>query len=192
MINTLTITKSRIRQKLLSYFFTNPDSALYLREAASILKEDPGNLSKEFSRLEKEKIFISSKRGNQKHFSINKEHPLYSELKAIIFKTIGVKGRLKDIIASSDGIILAFIYGSFAASKENSASDIDLLIVGKPNEDSLMQKIEDLEKILKREISYNVYSKEEFTRRLAKKDSFLENLLKRPKIILKGRLNAVR
>ena len=54
MVNFLEITRSRLRQKLLSYFFTNPNANLYLREIASVLKEDPGNLSKEFAKLEKE------------------------------------------------------------------------------------------------------------------------------------------
>ena len=90
MVNFLEMTRSRLRQKLLSYFFTNPNANLYLREIASVLKEDPGNLSKEFAKLEKEGIFISTLRGNQKYFSLNKKYPLYKELKSIIFKTIGI------------------------------------------------------------------------------------------------------
>ena len=54
MVNFLEMTKSRLRRKLLSFFFTNPDTNLYLREISAILKEDPGNLSKEFNKLEKE------------------------------------------------------------------------------------------------------------------------------------------
>ena len=191
MVNFLEITRSRLRQKLLSYFFTNSDAKLYLREVASILKEDPGNLSKEFAKLEKEGIFTSTLRGNQKHFSLNKGYPLYKELKSIIFKTIGVEGSLKELIESADGIPLAFIYGSFAKDTENTTSDIDLLIVGGPNEDNLMQKIEDLEKRLQREINYNIYHKEEFKEKIRKKDSFILNILKGPKTILKGSLNEI-
>ena len=191
MVNFLEITRSRMRQNLLSYFFTNPDAKLYLREVASILKEDPGNLSKEFAKLEKEGIFTSTLRGNQKHFSLNKSYPLYKELKSIIFKTIGVEGSLKELIESTDGILFSFIYGSFAQNKENTISDIDLLIVGGPNEDDLMQKIENLEKRLQREINYNIYPEEEFKKKIRKKDSFILNVLKRPKKILKGNLNGI-
>ena len=52
------MTKSELRRKLLAYFFTNPENNLCLREIASILEEDAGNLSKELSRLENEGIFI--------------------------------------------------------------------------------------------------------------------------------------
>lgn len=191
MVNFLEMTKSRLRQKLLSYFFTNPNSNLYLREIASILKEDPGNLSKEFAKLEKEGVFISVIRGNQKYFSLNKRYPLYKELSSIIFKTIGVEGSLKKIIEHTDGVSLSFIYGSFAEKKENSTSDIDLLIAGNPDEDKLMQKIEHLEKKLQREINYNIYPDEEFKEKIREKDSFILNILKRPKIILRGSVNEI-
>lgn len=192
MVNLLQITKSRLRKKIFTYFFTNQDANLYLREIAAFLKEDPGNLSKEFARLEKEKIFISAPRGNQKYFALNKKHPLYNELKSIIFKTVGVEGSLKNIVNGMDAVVFSFVYGSFAKSKENSASDIDLLIVGRPDEDILMQKIEELEKRLEREINYNIFPKEEFKERIEKKDSFILNILKRPKIILKGSTDAIR
>ncbi len=189
MNTILQVTKSRLRQKLLSYFFTNQDANLYLRETAMVLKEDAGNLSKELAKLEKQGIFVSTVRGNQKYFSINKKYPLYKELKSIIFKTIGVEGRLRDVIENTDGILLSFIYGSFAKNKESPASDIDLFIVGGPDEDKLIQKIETLEKDLQREINYNVYPEEEFKQKIKKKDAFILNLLKRPKIIIKGHLS---
>jgi len=191
MVNFFEITRSRLRQKVLSYFFTNPEANLYLREIASILKEDPGNLSKELTKLEKEKIFNSLVKGNQKYFSLNKNYPLYKELMSIIFKTIGVEGSLRQIMESLEGIKLSFIYGSFAKNRQNSASDIDLLILGNPEEDKLNERIEDLEKRLQREINYNIYSEEEYKKRIKKRDSFILNILKSPKIILKGKINGI-
>jgi len=59
---------------------------MYLREMALRLKEDPGNLSKELSKLEQEGIFISQFRGKQKYFFLNKAYSLFNELKSIILK----------------------------------------------------------------------------------------------------------
>ena len=191
MVNFLQLTKSRLRQKILSYYFTNPTKQLYVRQLASILTEDPGNLSKELSRLEKGGIFIAELKGNQKHFYLNKKYPLYNELKSILFKTVGVEGMLKDIVGKVKGIQLSFIYGSYAANKENASSDVDLLIVGKPCEDELLKKIESAEQTLGREINYNVYPAVEFKEKRRRMDNFITNILKRPKIILKGDLNAI-
>ena len=191
MISFLQLTKSRLRQKILSYYFTNPAKSLYVRQSASILKEDPGNLSKEFSRLEKEGVFIAEMKGNQKHFYLNKRYPLYNELKSILFKTVGVEGRLKEMIGKIRGIQLSFIYGSYAANKENASSDVDLLIVGDLSEDELLEKIESAEQILGREINYNIYPLKEFEGNIRRKDNFITNVLKGPKIMLKGELDAI-
>jgi predicted nucleotidyltransferase len=89
------------------------------------------------------------------------------------------------------GVKLAFIYGSFAANRQSTMSDIDLLIVGNPNEDKLIQEMESAEKTLRREINYNIYPLKEFKAKLKSSGSFIQNILKRPKIILKGRINEV-
>jgi len=189
MTNFLEITKSRLRNKILLHFFTNPDDELYLREISVRLSEDPGNLSKEMSKLEKEGIFLSQLRGKQKYFFLNKDYSLYNELKSIIFKTIGIQGSIQKIINETNGIVTAFIYGSFASGDETSASDIDLCLIINNNifnEDGFISKINVLEKNIFREINYIYYSKEEWKSRLRDKDSFIESIKKGPKIMLKG------
>jgi predicted nucleotidyltransferase len=189
MINFLEITKSRLRNKILLHFFTNTDDEMYLREMALRLKEDPGNLSKELSRLEKEGVFISQFRGKQKYFFLNKTYPLFNELKSIIFKTIGIQGSLQNIINETSGIVTALIYGSFATGKENASSDIDLCLIVKDsvfNENNFISKIDGLEKTISREINYIYYSEEEWEKQINENDSFIINIKMGPKIVLKG------
>lgn len=189
MINFLEMTKSELRRKLLAYFFTNPESNLYLREIATILEEDAGNLSKELTRLEKEGVFIATIRGNQKYFSLNKNYPLYKELQAIIFKTIGIEGTLRKVLRKIPGIKFAFIYGSFSKGEQNGLSDIDLAIIGEIDEDKLIEEIEKIEKFLSREINYTLYSQKDWQRMKKMKDTFTANILEEPKIMLIGKEN---
>jgi DNA-binding MarR family transcriptional regulator len=44
--------RSKARQRLLAYFFTNPTARHHLRDLAERLRIDPANLSKELRRLE--------------------------------------------------------------------------------------------------------------------------------------------
>jgi predicted nucleotidyltransferase len=162
-----------------------------VRQLASILAEDPGNVSKELAKLEEEGVFTAEAKGNQKHFYLNKQYPLYNELKSILFKTVGVEGQLKNIIRKIKGVQLSFVYGSYAANKENASSDVDLLIVGNPNEDELLERIESAEQSLGREVNYNIYPTAEFKEKRKRRDNFITNILKRPKIMLKGDLNAI-
>jgi len=152
---------------------------MYLREMALTLKEDPGNLSKELSKLEKEGIFISQFRGKQKYFFLNKAYPLFNELKSIIFKTIGIQGSLQKIVNETSGIVSAFIYGSFATGKENASSDIDLCLIVKDsifNENNFISRINSLGKTILREINYIYYSEEEWKKQTSENDSFIKNI----------------
>jgi len=188
MINFLEITRSRLRNKILLHFYTNPDDELYLREISVRLKEDPGNLSKEMAKLEKEGIFLSQLRGKQKYFFLNREYPLYDELRSIIFKTIGIQGSIQKIINETDGVVTAFIYG-FASGEETSASDIDLCLIVNNDvfyENGFISKINDLEKSISKEINYIYYSEDEWKSRLDQKDSFVESIKNGPRIMLKG------
>jgi predicted transcriptional regulator len=78
---------SEARRKLLHYFYTHEEAKHYLREIATMLEIDPGNLSRELRRLETEGLFQSKKRGNQKCFFLNPAYLHYSELRQL-FTTI--------------------------------------------------------------------------------------------------------
>lgn len=80
---------SEARRKLLSYFFTHQDAKHYLREIATLLLLDPGNLSRELRRLEKEGLFLSKKRGNQKCFFLNPSYEHYNDIKRLFIGPAG-------------------------------------------------------------------------------------------------------
>jgi predicted transcriptional regulator with HTH domain len=82
---------TRLRRKLLFYSFTHSDESYYVRELANFINEDPGNLSRELRKLAQEGLYQSVSRGNIKLYSLDKNYPLFKELKAIIFKA-GNKG----------------------------------------------------------------------------------------------------
>lgn len=181
------LLSTRLRRKLLTYSFTHSDENYYVRELSSLIDEDPGNLSRELKRLETEGLYTSFSRGNVKFYSLNKKYPLFKELKNIIFKTGGVEGSIKEIVIKYKGIVLAFIYGSYAKDKEKKTSDIDLVAVGEFNRDRFTDDIRNLETKLNREINFTVYTKDEFEKERKKDGGFLHLVLKEKFIILKGK-----
>ncbi|MDD5354722.1 MAG: nucleotidyltransferase domain-containing protein [bacterium] len=181
-----------MRKSVLTYFFSHPDENYYVREIAAIINDDPGNLSRELNKLEKEGLFKSFIRGNSKYYSLSKEYPLYKEIKEIIFKTEGIEGSLRNIIAKYKGISLAFIYGSYAKENENKSSDIDLLVVGQFPLDEFTRKVRNLESKIGREINFTHYDKDEFKKETAKSGSFLNLITNGKIIILKGEVNAAK
>lgn len=180
---------TKLRRKLLSYSFTHCDESYYVRELSVFIGEDPGNLSRELRKLEIEGLYTSFTKGKLRFYSLNKNYPLFEELKKIIFKTEGVQGSLKEILLKYKNITLAFIYGSYARGEENKTSDIDLVVVGELNRNYFTRDIRGLELKLNREINFTIYSNEEFEKEKEKRGGFLSLILKDKIIIIKGTLH---
>src|SRR2546425_12886934 len=124
--------RSKARQRLLAYYFTNPTARHHLRDLAARLSIDPSNLSKELRRLEREGLFQSEVSGRQKYFQLNREYPLFEEVRSIVAKTIGAVPLIAQSLKKVEGIAEAYLYGSFARKQQEPSSDIDVLVIRSP------------------------------------------------------------
>ncbi len=185
----LEITRSKIRREIFNLYFTNPERKFYLRELERILNFPVANIRRELVKLEKIGLFLSEKKGNLKFYFLNSSYPLFFEIKNIITKTSGIPALIKDALEYLKNIKVAFIYGSFAKGEEKSTSDIDLFIIGKPDEIELIKKLNQIEKKIQREINYTIYSKKSFKMKKQEKDPFILDVIKSPKIFLIGNEN---
>jgi len=174
--------RSKLRCDLLVYYFTNPTASHYLRELAELLSADPANLSRELAALARQGLFVWETRGRQKHFRLNRKHPLFHEYRRIIFKTVGMVGQLRNTLSHTSGIQEAYLYGSFARHEADALSDIDLLLVGDVMVEELEPTIGKLERQLGREINYTLMDSKEFKSRRARKDPFLADVWKHKRI----------
>jgi predicted nucleotidyltransferase len=168
--------RSKARQHLLAHYCTNPTARRHLRDLANRLSIDPSNLSRELRRLEREGLFRSEVVGRQKYFQLNREYALFDEVRSIVAKTIGVAPLIAQALRGIERIEDAYLYGSFARNQQDTASDIDVLVIGAPDGPGLAKAVGKLERRLGREINYTVMTKREFRSRRARKDAFLENV----------------
>ncbi len=169
---------------ILEIFFNDPEKSYYLRELARITGKQPGVFQKDINALADKNILISEKVANSRFFKLNKNYPLYGELKSIFLKTVGAQAQLKNSLSKIKNIKTAFIFGSFAKKNEDSISDIDLMIIGNPKEDLLMPEIIKIENKTAREINYHIFSSEEWEKKIKQKDNFIRNVLAGEKIFL--------
>jgi len=164
--------------QILSILINHPEQEYYLSEIGEILCKKPGIFQRGINSLELQEYITSRKKGNQRLFKINKDHPFFDEIKSIVKKTNGAEPLLYNAIKNISGIHLAHIYGSYAKNKLRADSDIDLLLVATSKaEDELLNKLPEIEKRLQREVNYKRYSKKEFAEKLEKKDPFLKEIL---------------
>lgn len=172
--------------EILKLFFRDQEKEYYFREIAKKLNKEPSHYQKYLDNLVEDKILLDERRGNMRFFRLNKEHPLYDEIKSIISKTIGLENELKELVDKLDNVECAFIFGSVAKGTENSNSDVDLMLIGNINQDVLTTAISSLEGKIAREINYHIYSSQEIVKKIKENDGFVTNIFLSPIIKLKG------
>ena len=184
---------SKTRQVLLNTFFGSPDKEYYTRQLASMHEMSVGTLHREIKKLLSAGILNVREVGNIKLFSLNKQNPVYEDLKNIISKTEGVIKLVKDAVCRVEGVKVAFIYGSFAKGDERHDSDIDIFLIGDSiDENELILGISDLEKKLFKEINYTRYTESEYKTEKKKKNSFILEVINGKKTFIKGGENDLR
>jgi predicted nucleotidyltransferase len=182
----------KTRAELLKLFFTNPESSFYMQEIGRILGKKPGTFQRTLNNMVSEGILTSEYKANARFFKANKKCPIYKELKSIVFKTVGVQGSIRDVLEEVGSIKFAFIYGSYAKAKADYFSDIDLAIVGNPDEDRLINKLDKLEEKFQREINYKVYTLQKLKKEIKAQVPFILEILRDKQIVLIGDKNELR
>ena len=104
-------------------------------------------------------------RGNRLCYRANRQHPIFSDIHALVVKTVGLLDVLKDALVCEKAIRAAFIFGSIAEGSEKEDSDIDLLVIGEIGLRSLSRLLRGLTEELGREINPYVLAPEEFSLR---------------------------
>jgi len=174
---------SGIRADIMALLFNSPEEKFYVREIARLVNKNPSGVKRELEKLEKMGLVISEKEGNLRYFKVNRNSPLFPELKGLIAKSLGLPGALKSVLKASD-VKTAFIYGPYI--NNTNLPSLDLFIVCDSNH--LDKALSDIEKRFGREIRYTVMSESEYKAKKKSGDRFLKKLLNAKKILLLGRL----
>lgn len=182
MIVLKDLFSSSVRADVLSVLLNSPDEKFYMREIANLIRKNPSGVKRELDRLEKMGIVISEKVANLKYFRANKESPLYSELKDLIAKSLGLPGALKALLRAS-GAKIAFIYGPYARGEDSGK--VDLLVIGAST--GFETSIRSLEKKFGVKINYLLMDEEEYREKKRKRDNTLKKILSEKRITLIGR-----
>ena len=182
---------TKTQQRVLGVVFGQPQRTFYAAELIRVAGTGSGAAQRELARLEQSGLIVARRIGHQKHYQANALSPLFSELRSIVLKTVGLVEPLRDALKPiSAAIQAAFVYGSVAKATDQSASDVDLMIVS----DSLTYSevfgtLERVTRTLGRQVSPTVYSTREFSKRAREKNAFLTRVLEQPKLWVIGSEN---
>ncbi len=179
---------SGVQQRVLGLLFGQPERSFQGAELIRLARGGTGAAHRQLLRLERAGLVRVTRIGNQKHYQANVDSPVFSELRGLIQKTVGLLEPLRMSLAPVSGQILAaFVFGSVARASESATSDIDLLVIS----DSLgytdvIEHIRPAEETLAREISVILMMPADWATRSAAEGSFADRVQKSRKLFVVG------
>lgn len=181
------IFSSQARVAIMKLFLLNPDDRYYLRQAASLTGQPVRAVERELARLEAVGLLFHTLDGNRKYYQVDKECPIFPELKSMFLKTVGLGDVLREYMEGFKGAIeVAFVYGSYARGEETTLSDIDLFVIGSLTGMELSSVLGEARSELGREINPVMMTPEEFASKVASGNHFVLSILKDAKTFLVG------
>ncbi|MCF4119391.1 winged helix-turn-helix domain-containing protein [Antribacter sp. KLBMP9083] len=135
----------------------NPDREHSISAIAARVGASSPTALREVERLEAAGLVVTRKRGNTRLARAVTDGPVYGPLVQLLAVTFGPLAVLRDLLTEVGGVERAFIYGSWAARYHEVPGavpgDIDVLVIGAPDRDTLADAIESAEHTLHREVN---------------------------------------
>lgn len=175
---------TQTQQRVLGLLFGQPQRAFGVAELIALIGAGSGAVQRELAKLATAGLVSVQRLGNQKRYQANADAPIHDELVAIVQKTIGLAGPLREaLLPLQNQISAAFVYGSVAKRSDTVRSDIDLMILSDTlGYADVMQVLDGADVRLGRPVNPTLYSNDEFAKRVQEENAFLMRVLAQPKI----------
>jgi predicted nucleotidyltransferase len=179
---------TRTQQRVLGVLFGFPDRSFYASELIRTAGTGSGAAQRELAKLEDSGLVVGRRIGHQKHYQANPSSPLFTDLRNIVLKTVGLAEPLREALKPlSSAIRAAFVYGSVAKTTDRSGSDIDLMVISDGlTYGEVFGALERVAKDIGRTVNPTVYTAAEFSKRSRGENAFVTRVLQQPKVWVIG------
>jgi predicted nucleotidyltransferase len=175
------------RSALLAMLYGHADQSFYLRQLVRAVGAGNGALQRELKHLTEMGLIVRTAQGNQVLYRANSQSPIFSEIKSLISKTVGIHDVIRLALASlGTEIQIAFVYGSVARQKERADSDVDLMVLGDAPFSDVVSALSPAQKALGREINPTVFPVSEFRSKLVAGNHFLRSVMREKRLFVLG------
>jgi DNA-binding transcriptional ArsR family regulator len=157
----LPILRSQQQGEILALLLGDPDRELSLTEISRLTGAPHPSVYREVQRAEQVGIVTTRKVGNTRLVQAQTDSPYYAGLADVLTKAFGVPAVLTEALRPVHGIDDAYVYGSWAARHDGQAGqrpvrDIDVLVLGEPDRDTLYEALSTAEGRLGRPVQATV------------------------------------
>lgn len=149
---------------MLLKFFLNSHTSAYLREMAKEFGESTNSIRHELNNLTEAGYLVAREEGRSILYSANTAHPLFTEVKNLVHKYLGIDKILDNVIhkvlSRLGRLEMAFITGDYAEGRDSGI--IDLVLVGELDYTYLQECVSKVEKMIHRKVRTLVLTPAEF------------------------------
>jgi predicted nucleotidyltransferase len=188
----LPLFRSELQLRLLGLLLLQPQRIWTARELQEALGATPASVHRELQRALAAGILERTSVGRTFTYRAAENSPLYGALTELLERTIGIEPELRAVFEHAQGVDVAILHGSFGkGTKLRPESDVDVLVIGKPDYRALRSQVRQVERRAGREIDLLVFSPREFRGMIEEGSSFANSILRGPTKTLAGDLEAV-
>ena len=149
---------SKTRLKLLLRFFLNQNLSGYLQGLSKELDENTNSIRMELNRLEEAGLLSAEEQGRRKVYSVNKAHPLTTDLSNMLRKVTGID-QLVDRVVSRIGPALEQVWTTGALAMGINSDELEVTLVGEALDmDYLSELMGKVETLIEKTITWQVCS----------------------------------
>ena len=158
----------------LGFFLENPYEEIHLREFSRRLKISPNSANRFLDFFISEGLIIDRRVANLRYFKANMDSTTFRQIK--VTKSIH-ELEMSGLVSNLSGNCLScVVFGSVAKGRDESESDIDLVIVGK-NKEKIKEIIRNVQKKFKRELSFHIFTSVEWRRQKTENKAFYQDVV---------------
>ncbi len=179
------LLSSRVRAEIFRLLFGLDPIELHLREMTRRSGLTFATVRQDLGKLARIDVVLARRDGNRLYYRANRDHPLYPDLRALVLKTAGLADVLNRALGT-EGIRVAFVFGSWAAGGDRSGSDVDVMIIGDVGLREAVRRLSGAGERLGREVNPHALAPGEFARRRSTGEHFVKSVLAGPRIFLIG------
>lgn len=156
MLDELITSKTRLR--LLVKFFISQANKAHLNGLASEMGESTNSIRKELNHLYDAGYLKKTKNNNKIEYNVNIKHPLYSTLKRVVYKHLGLEDLVDVVLERMGNVIEINIIGDYA--KGVDSGKIEVVLIGKNLNFEYISNLENkIEKLINRSVTFFLSSK---------------------------------
>ena len=100
---------SSARARVLELFFVDPSRRHYLRQVQHETDQPVRAVQRELARLSMAGLLIRYKDGNRVYYALDRNHPSFGPLRALVISGLSVPARMQAELAEVPGVRMAFV-----------------------------------------------------------------------------------